>query len=137
MNDDEQRWLLGHQIGHVKLGHALASFKGAYMNRAARMRGETQADGDRAPTPTEFAALAEAAVIAPNLLAEEYEADVYGLAFMKRYRYKAHAGVSALEKLADLNGSAAIIATHPGSFQRSRNLRDELAVGHAKTPPAS
>lgn len=127
MNDDELRWIIGHEIGHAKHGHAAARYKAAYLASAARkgVAASNSAIGDLAAG--ESGALVEAVLNSQYSQSNEHEADAYGLAFMRKYGYNAQAEVSALTKIAALGDSSSILSTHPASSARANRMREQLA----------
>lgn len=128
MTDDELHYVLGHEIGHVKLGHSLSAYRAEILTRAARkgVAASGTAAGDVARS--QLGGLMEAAFNAQYSQDAERQADDYGLAFNKKYKYNQKAAVSALEKLAKLSGSqASIFSSHPAPAERAKRLSDQIA----------
>lgn len=127
MNDDELRWIIGHEIGHAKHGHAAARYKAAYLASAAR-KGAAASNGALGQLAAgEAGTLVEAVLKSQYSQANEHEADAYGLEFMRRHGYNAQAAVSALTKIAALGDSSSILSTHPSSGARASRMREQLA----------
>ncbi|MCL2076222.1 MAG: M48 family metalloprotease [Betaproteobacteria bacterium] len=122
MNDDELRFIIGHEIGHAKLGHSLNRTRTAYMASAAakmakssKMEAKTLVD------------LGEKFVNAQYSQSNEFEADAYGVEFMKRNKYNLPAAESAMRKLAEMDqgsgGASSIFSTHPDSKTRADRIK--------------
>jgi putative metalloprotease len=129
MTDDELLSVIGHEIGHVKLGHSLQEMRTAYLASA----GAKAVSSKGGLAASVLASLGEKFVNAQFSQSQESEADSYGVTFMKRNKYKAAAAESAMRKLAKLDGTAAggdssIFSSHPGSKQRADKIH-ELVVG--------
>lgn len=126
MSDDEVLSVIGHEIGHVKLGHAKSQFRTAYLASAAR-KGAASATGKAgALIGSELGGLGESLVKAQFSQSNEKDADDYGLQFMKRHHFKAEAAVSALTKLSGLGNKSSIFSSHPDSKSRAARLDAEL-----------
>lgn len=128
MNDDELRYVLGHEIGHVKLGHSLSAHKAEYLTRAGRKGLAATGSKGGQLAASELGSLVEEAFNAQYSQEHEREADDYGLAFNKKYKYKPQAAVSALEKLAKLGGGGGLFASHPAPAERAQRLREQLKM---------
>jgi metalloprotease len=135
MTDDELRFSIGHEIGHVKQGHIAASIKNAFLTSALVKGGAASAlknkngalvvnlGGDQAKQ------LLKQVLSSAYSRSQETEADVYSVAFMKKNRIPAKAGSSALLKLAKASGerSASFLASHPDPADRAEAV-DKLSV---------
>ena len=126
MTDDELRYVLGHEIGHVKLGHTMARYKAEYLARATRKGLAASGSKAGAVAGSELGGLAEEAFNAQYSQENEREADDYGLAFNKKYKYKPQAAVTALEKLAKLGSGGGLFASHPDPEARAQRLSEQL-----------
>jgi len=115
--DDEVRYVIGHEIGHVKHGHSKARIQAAL--RTSALRNAVSASNSRA------GALASSQLSQSN----EREADDYAMGFMKAKRYQPAACVSALEKLAAMSGgdSTSFLSTHPSPKERADRMKTQLA----------
>lgn len=126
MNDDELRYILGHEIGHVKLGHSLSAHKAEYLARAGRKGLAASGNKGGQLAASELGALVEEAFNAQYSQEHERAADDYGLAFNKKYKYKPKAAVTALQKLAKLGDGGGVFASHPAPTERAQRLQAQL-----------
>ena len=129
MTDDELRSVIGHEIGHVKHGHSLEKMRTAYIASAGKKVIQKQAAKSGAQIDVaQLAQLGEKFINAQFSQSAEYEADAYGVSFMKKYRYKANASESAMRKLAELGGGqSSLFDSHPGALARADRIRDMVA----------
>jgi putative metalloprotease len=115
MDNDELRYIAGHEIGHVMAGHTRAR-----LERALAALGKPAT----ALAASDLRALLPAAVFAPYTEAEEREADDFALKFLARHKTDGAAAVSALEKLARFHPRRESWATtHPAPGDRAQRLR--------------
>jgi metalloprotease len=124
MSDDELRFVIGHEIGHVFHGHSKEKLKTAYATAAAR-QGVAAAGGTAGRLAAgQLGALGQAVINAQFSQAEEKQADQYGLEFLKRNGYSAKAAPAALRKLG--GGGGGFLASHPGSEERAAALEKAM-----------
>lgn len=124
MDDDQVRFVIGHEIGHVKLGHTKKAMQVAYGTSAARKAAAGSGNAAAAElSSSEIGGFAEAVVNAQFSQSQESDADAYGLDFLKRHNYKLDGGPSALRKLAELYGNdSSMLASHPAPGDRAVKL---------------
>lgn len=122
MSDDEVRYVIGHEIGHVKLGHSRKAMQTAYATSAARKAAAASGyETAAALSESALGQLAEAVVNAQFSQSQESDADAYSVGFMKRHRYDPHAAVSALQKLAAMYGNdSSMLSSHPAPGDRAK-----------------
>jgi metalloprotease len=122
--DDEIRYVIGHEIGHVRAGHTKARIQTAM--RASALRNALASVGGKtaALAESQLGDLFEQVVRAQHSQANENEADDLAMRFMKNKGYSSQACVSALEKL-DALGShgASWLSTHPSPRARAERMR--------------
>jgi putative metalloprotease len=132
MTDDEVRGVLGHEIGHVALGHTKKKMQVAYTALAAR--GALGASGNGAVSAlsqSQLGDLAQSLINAQFSQTEESAADDYSFDLLTRNRGNRQALVSAFQKLAKLDGGhSSIFSSHPGSADRAKHIQDRIATGH-------
>lgn len=135
MTDDEILGVIGHEIGHVKLGHSKKAYKQAILTSAA---GEYLASTNGSLTnlpDSELGKLAGALMDAQFSQKQESAADDYGYKFMVSNGKNPEALASAFRKLAQLekeagNGSSSKVAkmfsSHPDSEKRAKKIEDKI-----------
>jgi putative metalloprotease len=134
MNDQELLGVIGHEIGHVKLGHAMSAMRTAYMASAGRKAAASTSGVGGVLAASQLGALGEAFVDSQFSQSQETAADDYGLAFLKKHGYDGKAMESALRKLAALdNGKkssalAGMLSSHPDPGKRADRIHEELAA---------
>jgi putative metalloprotease len=129
MTDQELLGVLGHEIGHVKLGHSMASVRTAYMASAGRKAAASTKGVGGALAASDLGALSQALVNSQFSQSQETESDDYGLAFLKKHRYDEKAMESALRKLAALGGKEGgtlegMLASHPNPDKRADRMNE-------------
>ena len=124
MSDDEVRFVIGHEIGHVKLGHSKKALQAAYATSAAR--DAAAAAGNVAVSALSQSVLgdiAEKLIHAQFSQSQESDADAYALEFMKRKKYNLQAAVSALRKLqSEGGGEHSMFSSHPAPGARADKI---------------
>ena len=122
MNDDELRFVLGHEIGHVADEHTKKKLRTAYTAAAIR-----NAAGIYAPvgqlTNSAIGNIAEKFVNAQYSQAQELDADAYGIQFMLDNGYNPNAALTCMAKL---QGSGGFFSTHPSSQKRINELQKRI-----------
>jgi putative metalloprotease len=127
MTDDEVRYVIGHEIGHVSLGHSKKAFQTAYVTSAARKAGVASGSGAVKLSDAAIGELAENLVHAQYSQAHENDADLYALKFMKTNKYDPKAAVSALRKLEKLYGNdSSVFSSHPAPGDRADALEKAI-----------
>ncbi len=130
MTDDELRGIIGHEIGHVKLGHSMSQMRTAYMASAGRKAAASSRGVGGALAASELGELGEAMVNSQFSQSQETSSDDYGLAFMKKHGYNVKAMETAFRKLeaqrGGKKGSAIdnMMSTHPDPGARADRMRD-------------
>lgn len=126
--DDEIRYVIGHEIGHVKSGHTKARIQTAM--RTSALKSAVAASGGKAAelAESQLGELFEQVITAQHSQANEREADDYALGFMKTKRYPPIACVTALEKLDSMSGGAdaSWLSTHPSPKERAARLKTQV-----------
>jgi putative metalloprotease len=121
MTDDEVRYVIGHEIGHVKLGHSKKAMQVAYAASAARKAAAGSGNANVAAfSESEMGELSEQILHAQFSQSQESDADAYSVDFLKRHSYKLDAAPAALRKLAALYGNdSSLLSSHPGAADRA------------------
>jgi len=128
LTDEELLFVIGHEIGHVKLEHSKKKMKTAYATSAAR-KSVAAAGGDLGSVAaSQLGGLAEAMVNATHSRKEESASDGYGVEFMKKHGYDPVNAVSALKKLAELGDSSSLLASHPAPTKRAKAIKKKYKL---------
>jgi putative metalloprotease len=126
LSDGELRFVIGHEMGHVMKNHIRKKIQLTYAASAVRkgMASQNSAAGDVARSL--LGGLAETLMNAQFSQLEEKEADDYGLAFLKKEKYKPYDAVSALEKIAALGTGHSFLSSHPDPTKRAERLQAQI-----------
>jgi putative metalloprotease len=130
MNDDELRFVIGHEIAHVKLGHSTAAYKAAYLSSAAIKTGAAAAANSKTGSAVlslggdQLKAIGQKVLTSAHSRGQESDADAYSVAFMKKNKIPTKAAASALLKLAKGSGgrSASLLSSHPDPADRAAKV---------------
>jgi metalloprotease len=125
--DDEIRYVIGHEIGHVKAGHSKKRMQAA-LRASALQKGAGAAGGTVGRmASSELGDLFKKVVVAQHSQSNEKEADDYAMNFMKTKGYQPMGAVTALEKLAVMDGNKKdplqFLSTHPSPGARAKRMR--------------
>lgn len=128
MTDDEIRYVIGHEIGHVNLGHTKKALQVAYAASAGRKAAAASGNtGAAALSDSAMGDLAQKLVCAQFSQSQEQDADQYALKLMRQNHYDPKAAVSALRKLEKLFGNqSSVFASHPAPGERANALEKAL-----------
>lgn len=128
MTDDELRYVLGHEIGHVIEGHSLAAARLAYTASAARKGAGALNSTADVLTSSTLGDMLEATINAQFSQKQESDADMYALEFMKSHHYNTKAAVTALRKLEKLSaGGGGLLSSHPAPGARAERIEKEVS----------
>lgn len=129
MTDDELRFVIGHEIGHVKYGHSKARFKTAYLTQAARKGVASQGSAAGRIASSELGGVVENVIKAQHSQGNELESDQYGLALLKKRGVNPQAAVTSMQKLEKLGGGSknSLTSSHPPSAKRVERLEKAIA----------
>jgi metalloprotease len=128
MNDDELRYVIAHEMGHVLLGHSKKKLQLAYAASAARKAGASSDNtAVSALSASALGGFAEKLINAQFSQTEESAADKSALKIMKLNHYNPKAAVSALLKLEKMYGNdKSMLASHPAPGDRAKALEKML-----------
>lgn len=125
--DDEVRFVIGHEVGHVKLGHSKKGLQVAYAASAARSAGSAAGGTAAALSESAVGDISEKLINAQFSQSQESDADAYSLEFMKRHSYNPKAAVSALRKLQEIGGNDhSLFSSHPASGDRADKIEAKI-----------
>ena len=133
MNDDELRAVLGHEEGHVALGHSKKAMQVAYAAVAARQAVGAAGGAAAALSQSQLGDLSEKLVNAQFSQAQENDADDYAFDLLTRQELPRRGLVTAFEKLGKLdNGQTSMFSSHPSSADRAANMQMRINGGRKK-----
>ncbi|MDR5757477.1 M48 family metallopeptidase [Caballeronia sp. LZ035] len=130
MNDDEVRGVVGHEMGHVALGHTKRAMQVAYATSAARSVAASGSGMIASLSGSQLGDLTEKFVNAQFSQAQESAADDYSFDTQKKKGYSPAGLVTAFQKLASIDGGqSSLLASHPSSPARAKHIQERLASG--------
>lgn len=129
MNDDEVRGVIGHEIGHVALGHSKAAMQTAYTAAAARQAAAASGNQTAAAiSNSQLGEMTEKLINAQFSQVQESAADDYSFDLLLAGKFKLEGLVTAFEKLAKLGDSSSMFSSHPSSTGRAQHIRERIAA---------
>ncbi len=126
MNDDELLSVIGHEIGHVKLGHSKKRYKTAYGISAARDLATANTGAGAIIADGQMGGFVENVLNAQFSQSNESESDEYGFKWMVENNLNYRGMEGAFAKLAELSGDGgkgSLTSSHPGSAKRSARAK--------------
>lgn len=129
MTDDEVRYVIGHEIGHVKAGHSRKRMQTALATSATQKAAASSGGKVGALAESELGELMTQVIRAQHSQSNEKEADDYAFDFMTRRKYDRMATVTALEKLDQMFGGGRKtdwLSTHPAPKERAERMRARI-----------
>jgi len=128
MNDDELRGVIGHEMGHVALGHSKKAMQTAYTVSAAR--GAAASAGSSAVaalSASQLGDLTEKFINAQFSQSQESAADDYSFDLLTQKKMKREGLVTAFQKLAKLDGGkSSMLDSHPSSPDRAAHIQSRI-----------
>ena len=127
MNDDELRGVIGHEEGHVALGHTRKAMQTAYATSAARDLASSAGGTAATLSQSQMGELAEKFVNAQFSQTQESEADNYSFDLLTEKKLPREGLVTAFQKLAKLDGGkSSMLSSHPSSANRAENMQKRI-----------
>lgn len=128
LSDDELRFVISHEIGHVKLGHATNKMKVALATTAVHKGLSVTNNTISALLASEQAEYSNTFLSTAYSVGAEQEADDFAIALFKKYRFNTKVAVPTLQKLAKLGGGVPLNVIQPGAQDRAQRLHDALSA---------
>ncbi|QTS84386.1 M48 family metallopeptidase [Ectopseudomonas khazarica] len=130
MNDNEVEGVLGHEMGHVALGHSKKAMQTAYATSVARDAAAASGNSAVAAlSSSQLGALGEALVNAQFSQSQESDADDFSYDLLKKRGIAREGLATAFDKLAKLGGGdSSMFDSHPGSADRAAHIRQRIAA---------
>ncbi|GAA5785298.1 M48 family metallopeptidase [Chitiniphilus shinanonensis] len=130
MDDDEVIGVIGHEMGHVALGHTKKAMQTAYAVSAARTAaGSTNNGTVTTLAGSELGEFTEALINAQFSQSQEKDADNFSFDLLTKKKLKREGLVTAFQKLEKLSGGQhSMLSSHPASADRAKNIENRLAT---------
>ncbi len=126
MTDNEIEGVLGHELGHVALGHSKKRMQVAYATEIARSAALKSGNSTIANlSGSQVGDLAQTLVNSQFSQSQEMDADNYSYDLMKKRHLNPEGIASAFDKL---GGQSSLLSSHPASSKRSQNIRAKIAA---------
>ena len=131
MNDNEVEGVLGHEMGHVALGHTRKAMQVAYSATAARSAISSLGGVSATLSQSQLADLGEKYVNAQFSQKQESQADDYSFDLLKKRGIDPTGLATSFDKLAKLDQGSSIgwFDDHPSSEARAKHIRERIAAG--------
>lgn len=130
MTDNEVEGVLGHEMGHVALGHNRKAMQVAFTTSAARTALSSAGGVAASLSESQLADLGETLVNAQFSQTQENQADDYSFELMKQRGINPEGLASSFEKLAKLEAGkqSSLFDSHPASEARAQHIRERIAT---------
>ncbi len=129
MNDDELRGVIGHEIGHVALGHSKKAMQTAYAASAARSAAASSSGALGSLSRSQAGELGEKFLNAQFSQSQESDSDNYAFDLLTKQKMERKGLVTAFQKLAKLSGGktgSSMLSSHPPSEDRAKRMQERL-----------
>lgn len=130
MNDDELRGVIGHEIGHVALGHSKSRMQTAYAASAVRSLAANSGNSALASlSRSQAGELGEKFLNAQFSQSQESAADDYSFDLLTQKKMNRQGLVTSFQKLAKLSGGSggsSMMSSHPPSEARAQRMQDRI-----------
>ncbi|PHM39851.1 metalloprotease [Xenorhabdus mauleonii] len=128
MNNNEVEGVLGHEMGHVALGHSRKAIQVAYAAVAARTAAASAGGVAAQLSNSQFAELGEKLINSQFSQHQESQADDFSYDLLKKRGVKTEGLVTGFEKLAKLGGGqSSMFDSHPPSEERAQHIRSRIS----------
>ena len=130
MNDDEVEGVVGHEMGHVALGHTRKAMQLALTTTAARTAAASVGGVIGSLSQSQLGELGEKLVNAQFSQTQESQADDYSYDLLKKRGIDPNGLATSFEKLAKLQGESgsSMFDSHPASEARAQHIRERIAA---------
>jgi len=128
MTDDEVRGVVGHEMGHVALGHTKKAMQVAYATSAMRSVATSAGGVTGAISSSALGDFSEKLINAQFSQSQETAADDYSFDIQKKKGQNPAGLVTAFQKLAKLDGGkSSMMDSHPASAARAQHIQQRIA----------
>jgi len=132
MNDDELRGVIGHEIGHVALGHSKSRMQTAYATSAVRQIAAQSGNSAVAQlSRSQAGELGEKFLNAQFSQSQESASDDYSFDLLTKLKLPRKGLVTGFQKLSKLSDSKdhSMLDSHPPSEKRAAHMQERLGGG--------
>ena len=133
MNDDELRGVIGHEIGHVALGHSKSRMQTAYATSAVRQIAAQSGNSAVAQlSRSQAGELGEKFLNAQFSQSQESASDDYSFDMLTKLKLPRKGLVTGFQKLSKLSGGSkdhSMLDSHPPSDKRAAHMQQRLGGG--------
>ncbi|MBV8656910.1 MAG: M48 family metalloprotease [Burkholderiales bacterium] len=127
MSDDEVRAVVGHEIGHVNLGHSKKSMQTAYNLQAARSAAGAVSATAASLNDSELGDLGQKFIQAQFSQSQETDADDQSYDLLRKAKLSRKPLVTVFQKLASLEGPGhSMFSSHPSSPDRAQHIQARI-----------
>jgi putative metalloprotease len=129
MTDSELRGVIGHEMGHVALGHSKKAMQTAYTVAAARSAAGSLGNSTVAAlSQSQLGDLTEKVINAQFSQSQESAADDYSFDLLTKQKMDRKGLVTAFQKLAKLDGGkgSSMLSSHPSSADRAAHIQQRI-----------
>jgi putative metalloprotease len=128
MNDNEVRGVVGHEMGHVALGHTKKAMQVAYATSAARSVASSAGGVAGALSGSQLGDFSEKLINAQFSQTQESAADDYSFDLQKKKNLDPSGLVTAFNKLGQIDGGkSSMLSSHPASPARAQHIQQRIA----------
>jgi len=130
MTDNEVEGVLGHEMGHVALGHTRKAMQLAYATTAARTAAASVGGVIGSLSQSQLGEMGEKLVNAQFSQTQESQADDYSYDLMKKRNIDPMGLATSFEKLAKMEQGrqSSMFDSHPASEARAAHIRERIAA---------
>ncbi|WPU23746.1 M48 family metallopeptidase [Cedecea neteri] len=134
MDDNEVEAVIGHEMGHVALGHVKKGMQVALGANAARVAAASAGGVIGNLSQSQLGDLGEKLVNAQFSQRQESEADDYSYDLLRKRGINPTGLATSFEKLAKLDEGrqSSMLDDHPASAARAQHIRDRMAADGIK-----
>lgn len=131
MTDNEVEGVLGHEMGHVALGHRRKAMQVALTTTATRTAAASVGGVIGSLSQSQLGEMGEKLVNAQFSQTQETQADDYSFDLMKKRGIDPMGLATSFEKLAKLEQGrqSSMFDSHPDSEARAQHIRERIAAG--------
>ncbi|AUV01718.1 M48 family metallopeptidase [Phytobacter ursingii] len=130
MTDNEVEAVLGHELGHVALGHSKKAMQAEYATLAARDAISATSGVAAQLSRSQLGDLANGVINSAFSRSQESDSDDFSYDLLKKRGIKTQGLVTSFEKLAKMGSGHAksLFDSHPPSAERAQHIRDRIAA---------